>query len=123
MMIEERLEIGTKIYYVNEDNNVFQRKKLFKIDNNGDGWFRYDRPLRTHKMEEHTIVGYVFKDVEGRVPSMESHLDEYYLDNGVMVDQLEIEDSDSWGGYFLDKEEALQWIEERKAEMERIEHS
>ena len=123
MMIEERLEIGTKIYFVNEDNNFHKRKKIFKTDENGVEWFRYDQPLRTHKMEEHTIAGYVLKDVEGLVPSMESHFDEYYLENGVMIDQLEIGDSDTWGGVFLDKEEALQWIEERKAEMERIEHS
>lgn len=122
-MIDERLEIGTKVYRVNEDNNFFHRKKIYFKDENGVEWFRYNQPLRSHIMAEHTIVGRVLKTVEGRVPSMESHLDEYYTEDGVMIDELEINESDTWGGYFLDKEEALQWIEDRKAEMERIEHS
>ena len=121
-MTDERLEIGTKVYFVEEDNHAFHRKKIYKKDADGVEWFRYDQPLRTQKMTEYTIVGRVLKTVEGRVPSMEDHIDQYYLDDGNDIDQNSFY-SDTWRGYFLDKDEALAWLEERKAEMVRIEHS
>jgi hypothetical protein len=122
-MLEGRLEIGTKIYFVEEDNHAFSRKKIFMKDEKGVEWYRYDSPLRTHNMTEHTIVGRVLKDVEGRVPSMENHIDEYYLENGDQIDAGNIDEADSWSGYFLDKEQALQWLAYRKDEADRIERS
>lgn len=122
-MIEGRLEIGTKVYYVREDNNVFSRKKIFMKDTDGVEWYRYDTPLRSHAMSEHTIVGRVLKDVEGRVPSIENHLDEYYLESGEMVDANDIDESDAWCGYFLNKDEAIEWINIRKEISESIERS
>jgi hypothetical protein len=123
IMIEGALELGTKIYYVKEDNKVFGRRKIHKVDENGVEWFRYNEPLRTHHMEENTIVGRVLKEVEGRVPSIEDHLDEYFLEDGTSIGPNEIDEADAWSGYFLDKEEALKWIEDKKEEMHRIEHS
>ncbi len=121
-MTDERLEIGTKVYYVEEDNNSFRRKKIYFKDAHGVEWFRYDQPLRTQNMTEYTIVGRVLKTIEGRVPGIEDHIDEYFLDDGNMIDEGSFQ-FDTWSGYFLDKDEALAWIEERKSEMERIEHS
>lgn len=122
-MIEGVLELGTKVYCVREDNHAFSRKKIFFKDENGVEWFRYNQPLRSHVMSEHTIVGRVLKEVEGRVPSVENHIDEYYLETGDMVDSSDIDESDTWSGYFLDKDAAIAWIEARKAEAERIERS
>lgn len=122
-MIDERLEIGTKIYYVEEDNHAFSRKKIFMKDANGVEWFRYDTPLRSQRKTEYTIVGRVLKTVEGRVPSMEDHIDEYYLDDGNMIDEGNINEADHWSGYFLDEKDADVWIEARKAEAEKIERS
>jgi hypothetical protein len=121
-LIEGRLEIGTKIYYVEEDNNSFRRKKIVMTDENGVEWYRHDQPLRTQNMIEHTILGRVLKEVEGRVPSVEDHIDEYFLEDGIMIDCGNINESDAWSGYFLDKADAEAWIEERKAEMHHIEH-
>ncbi len=120
-MIDERLEIGTKVYFVEEDNHAFHRKKIYFKDANGVEWFRYDQPLRTQTKTEHTIVGRVLKIVEGLVPSMENHIDEYYLDDGSMIDEGNINEADAFSGYFLDEKEADAWMEERKAEMSRIE--
>ncbi len=122
-MIEGVLELGTKIYYVKEENKVFGRRKIHKVDENGVEWFRYNEPLRTHHMEENTIVGRVLKEVEGRVPSIERHLDEYFLEDGTSIGPNEIDEADTWSGYFLDKADAEAWIEVRKAEMERIDRS
>lgn len=122
-MIDCRLELGTKVYYVEEDNNVFSRKKIIMKDADGIEWYRYDRPLRVQTIEEHTIVGRVLKTVEGRVPSIEDHIDEYYLEDGGMIDEGSFNEPDYFNGYFLDKDEALKWIEARKAETERIEKS
>lgn len=122
-LIDERLELGTRIYYAEENNHAFHRKKIYFKDEHGVEWFRYDQPLRSHVLTEHTIVGRVLKTVEGRVPSMEDHIDEYYLEDGNCIDEGLINESDAWSGYFLDKAEAEKWVEDRKAEMERIEHS
>ena len=121
-MIEGRLEIGTKIFYVEEDNNAFHRKKIMMTDENGVEWYRYDRPLRSHKMTEHTIVGRVLKEVEGRVPGMEDYIDEYFLEDGIVINASDINEYDVFSGYFLDKADAEAWIKTRKAEMQRIEH-
>lgn len=122
-MIDERLEIGTTIYYVEEDNNFFSRKKIFMTDKNGVEWYRYSTPLRTQKLSTHTIAGRVLCNVEGRVPSIEDYNDIYFTEDGVQVDDREINESDDSDGYFLDKDEALAWIEARRAETERIERS
>ena len=122
-MANERLELGTKVYYVEEDNNVFSRKKIVMKDIDGVEWYRYDRPLRTQSIEEHTIVGRVLKTVEGRVPSIENHIDEYYLEDGEMIDEGSFNEPDHFSGYFIDIDDALKWLEERKAEAERIERS
>lgn len=122
-MIDQRLELGTKVYYVEEDNHAFHRKKIYFKDQNGVEWFRYDKPLRTQTKTEYTIVGRVLKTVEGLVPSMENHIDEYYLDDGNMIDEGNINESYHWSGYFLDEKDADAWLEERKAEMDRLERS
>lgn len=122
-MIEGVLEIGTKVYCVEETNLAFHRKKIFMTDENGVEWYRYDKPLRTHSMSEHTIVGRVLKNVDGHVPSIENHVDEYYLETSEMIYANEIDESNEWRGYFLDKDDALAWLEHRKAEAERIERS
>lgn len=121
-MTDRRLEIGTKVYFVEEENNSFHRKKISMVID-GVEWFRYDKPLRTQTKTEYTIVGRVLKTVEGQVPSTENHIDEYYLNDGNMIDEGYINASDSWSGYFLDEKDADAWIQDHKAEMQRIERS
>jgi hypothetical protein len=122
-MSDNRLEIGTKVYLVEEDNLAFRRKKIFKTDENGVEWYRYEQPLRTQSLTELEIVGRVLVTVEGRVPSVENHIDTYYLDNGDEIDEGCIDTADTCSGYFLNREDALDWIQERKAEVVRIEQS
>lgn len=119
-MTKERLEIGTKVYYVYEDNNVFSRKKITMKDTSGVEWYRYDKPLRTQNIEEHTIVGRVLKTVEGTISSNETYFDEYHLEDGQVIDESSFNEPDYFNGYFLNKDEALKWIEDRKAEVNKI---
>lgn len=121
-MIGHRLELGTKIYYV-EDNHVFSRKKIYMTDENGVEWYRYDTPLRTQRLIEYEVVGRVLRDIEGQVSDPEDLTDVYYLNDGPTVIPADINESDHWSGYFLDKEEALAWIESRREEAQRIERS
>lgn len=122
-MIDEQLELGTKLYYVEETNLAFQRKKIFMTDDSGVEWYRYDKPLRTHNMKELTIVGRVLARGEGRVPSIENYYDMYFTEDGIQVDQYEIDEHDDSSGYFLDKDEALTWLAKRKEEGEQLERS
>lgn len=122
-MIDDQLELGTKIYYVQETNLVFQRKKICMTDETGVEWYRYDKPIRKHDMKEHTLVGRVLARGEGRVPSIENYYDMYFTEDGIQVDQYEINEYDNLCGYFLDKNEALAWIARRKEESEQLERS
>ena len=119
-MIDEQLELGTKIYYIQETNLGFQRKKVFMTDETGVEWYRYDEPIRKYNMKEHTIVGRVLARGEGRVPSIENYYDMYFTEDGIQVDQYEINEYDNLCGYFLDKNEALEWLAKRKEESGKL---
>ena len=122
-MIDHQLELGTKIYYAHEDNNVFSRKRIMTKDKNDVEWYRYDKPLRSHSIKEYTIVGRVLARGEGIVPSIENYYDMYFTEDGVQVDQYEIDEYDNSSGYFLNEDEALEWIERRKLLCEHLERS
>lgn len=122
-MIDHKLELGTKIYYVHENNNVITRKKIMMKDENGVEWYRYDKPLRSRSIKEYTIVGRVLARGEGIVPSIENYYDMYFTEDGVQVDQYEIDEYDNSNGYFLNEDEALDWIERRKEECDQLERS
>ena len=122
-MINHQLELGTKIYYVRENNNVLNRKKIFMTDEHGVEWYRYDMPNKTQSSKEYTVVGRVLMNIEGNVRNLEEHEDVYYLDDGIEIYASGINEFDNVFGYFLDTEEALGWLAERKKQSDLLERS
>ena len=122
-MIDHQLELGTKIYCVEENNNAFIRKKITSKDEDGVEWYRYDKPLRTHNMKEYTIIGRVLKVIEGQVRNTEEQTDVYYLDNDTDIGAGDINETCAWKCCFLDKDLALAWIARRKEEGDQLERS
>lgn len=61
------LKVGDKFYKIQEKLNTFSRKKVTMTDADGVEWYRYDKPIRSYSIDEHTIVGIVRPVVEGVV--------------------------------------------------------
>ncbi len=60
-------KVGDKFYEVVEDPNAFSRKKISMTDDNGIEWYRYDKPIRSYRIQAWTIVGRVTPVVEGEL--------------------------------------------------------
>jgi len=62
-------KVGDKFYAVHEELNGFGREKITMTDQHGVEWSRYNKPLRSYKIEEWSIVGrgtYVLEGEEVR---------------------------------------------------------
>ena len=113
MFDPKKLKVGDVFYSVKERNQSFHRKKIHQeID--GQDWFRYDRPLRTYEIETYKVLGIIRKELEGQWKlgdpewDLETEFfiqrqDETHVRNVVIF--LDEEDK-----YYIDKEEALEYI-------------
>lgn len=114
-------KIGDFMYRVKKSNNSFIRDKITMIDDEGNTWYRYDKPLWTARVDELTLVGLARVSIEGQVQDPPE--DVYYFVDATgeiieLVDQdFEHCPHDFWGTdrYFLTVEEA----NTHKAEFER----
>lgn len=65
------LKVGDKFYKIQEKLNSFSRKKITMTDAAGVEWYRYDKPLRSYSLSEHTVTGIVRPIVEGSVGAVD----------------------------------------------------
>lgn len=127
MFDPNKLKVGDVFYSINERNGAFHRKKIHQeID--GVDWFRYDRPLRTYELVINEVLGIIRKEIEGK-------WDNYDIESGGLQPEFYIRYQDethmrqqvtSFYGdddkYFIDKEEALEYIktlEEKVRELDK----
>ena len=110
-----KFKIGSVFYGVTETNNAFHRKKIHReID--GEDWFKYEMPLVTYKVVTYTVLGILTKHLEGQwdTDSEYEFLTEIFVKSeskdGDKTYTMYTDDMDS-KKYFLDKEEALAYIE------------
>lgn len=110
-----KFKIGDVFYGVSESNNAFHRKKIHReID--GEDWFKYDKPLVTYKVVTYTVLGILTKHLEGQwdTDSEYEFMTEIFVKSeskdGDKTYTMYTDDMDS-KRYFLDKEEALAYIE------------
>lgn len=126
MFDPEKLVIGTVFYGVLERNLAFQRKKIHQVID-GQDWFRYDRPLESYELVTYKVLGILRKELEGDWRFGEEYdlLTEYYLQsaNNTHVQAYTTTfDNIRDNKYFIDKQEALDYIrtlEERVKEMDK----
>lgn len=57
--------IGEVYYVVEETLNSLRRKKLFCTDENGNRWYRYDKPTRSYEVKKYELVGKLEKTLSG----------------------------------------------------------
>ena len=80
------LQIGSKIFEVVEKNNIFSKNRLTMVDEEGNEWYRYDKPNLEYFIKEWTVVGLVQYHVKGELvefvdPVHDGEL-EYHLRDG-----------------------------------------
>jgi hypothetical protein len=75
-----RLQPGTVLYHVKEDNQFFSRDKIIMTDADGIDWYRYDRPLFTFDITEYMHTGTVIKIIQGTVSNPDDYETEYHLE-------------------------------------------
>lgn len=126
MFNSENLKVGDVFYSVKERNQAFARKKIHRVID-GEDWFMYDRPLRTYELVTHKVLGILRKELEGQwkhdpgaydlqTEFFVSYQDETHVGAHVMNFYG---DEDK---YFVDKDEALDYIktlEEEAREMDK----
>jgi hypothetical protein len=111
------LEIGTKIYEVSEVCNAFSKQRLTMLDDEGNEWYRYDKPNFEYQVKEWTVIGSIKYLVRGKLVSYEEDVEDgeivYQLndENGkeAVYSKYDTED------FFLNLEQAKRIAEERHA--------
>lgn len=120
MFTPEHLKVGDIFYAVEETNNALFRKKIHKVID-GENWFKYTAPLHSHYLKEYVILGIMQKSLEGLWDINEFFPleNEYYVQvNTPTGGSSYITPLDPADGvkFFLDKDEALEYIKTLEAE-------
>ena len=110
------LKVGDVYYKVNGKlrSGCYRKKEVRVID--GEEWFRYESPRITYEVNSYEILGVLQKHLEGEWDASE----EYELEtqwhvrcietNHVFVTDADIADD---YGFFLDKSDALAYIQQK----------
>lgn len=119
-----KFKIGDVFHGVSESNNAFHRKKIHReID--GEDWFKYEMPLVTYKVVTYTVLGILTKHLEGQwdTDSEYEFMTEIFVKSeskdGDKTYTMYTNDMDS-KRYFLDKEEALAYIEHMSEDIKEL---
>ena len=120
MFDHKKLKVGDVFYSIKEHNQAFNRAKI-QMELDGVDWFRYDKPLRTYELETYDVLGILRKELEGKWDDEFPEVAEYYVqykdENRVsryVIDFVEYLMTEKH--YFVDKDEALRYIETLEAE-------
>ncbi len=112
-------KVGDKFYEVVEDPNAFSRKKISMTDDNGIEWYRYDKPIRSYRIQAWTIVGIVTPVVEGELVPCDWPANEALLHcacPGVDTDVITESELKTWiesaKYYFLTEQAAQSHVDE-----------
>lgn len=122
MFDPEKLQVGDVFYTVKEHNQSFARMKIHRVID-GEYWFKYDKPLRTYEIVEHTVLGILRKHLEGDWSFGEKvELETEFLVKS--IDETHVRSSefyfDTNGLYFVDRDKALVYKEELEAQAKEM---
>jgi hypothetical protein len=124
MIDPDKLAVGDVFYSVDDRNNKFCRKKIYReID--GETWFKYDIPRRTYELVTHTVLGILRKKLEGKW-SEDGHWDlltEFYIHYHSKTLSQEYQTDfvgEETKNFFLDKSDALDYIKLMELESQEL---
>lgn len=108
------LKVGTVFYGVEETNNVLLRKKIHKVID-GEDWFKYSAPLRSYYLKEYRILGIMQKSLDGlwdinEFFQLETEYNIQVTTPTAVISYTTPLDPDDGVKFFLDKDEALEYI-------------
>ena len=112
------LEVGDVYYRVYDKLNHFTRKKEVRVID-GEEWFRYEKPRTSYEVNSYKILGVLRKELEGEWDTNEDYelLTQWHV-RCVETNHVFVTDSDIMDdyGFFLDKSDALAYIEQKMDE-------
>jgi hypothetical protein len=112
------LKVGDVYYKANGTLNTFHRKKETRVID-GEEWFRYEKPRITYELNSYKILGVLCKKLEGEWDANEEYelITQWHVrcieTNHVFVTDADIADD---YGFFLDKDAAMAYIEQKMDE-------
>jgi hypothetical protein len=80
----ETLPIDTVFYHVCKKGNTFTKNRYTFVDEEGNTWHRYDKPVFEYVILEYKLIGRLKKVLEGQWDT------EYELDTEYLVDTQSI---------------------------------
>ena len=125
-LAQGNFSVGDVFYGVKDSNNVFHRKKLHRVID-GEDWFKYEMPPVTYHVVTYEVLGILSKVLVGEWEydaDYELRPEVYVMaDSGSGVSKYTIYPDDiDPSRYFLDKDEAMAYIEtlcEKDKELDR----
>ena len=89
------IDLGTTLYYVRINSNVFTREKIQMTDAEGNVWHRYDNEQYTYSITPLTVIGRMVATVdwigEPRCPTPETT---YYMEDDSEWDESDLNRTD-----------------------------
>lgn len=127
MFDPNKLKVGGVFYGIQERNTSFHRKKIHQVID-GQDWFRYDKPLNTYELVTFKVLGILRKELEGKWKyDFDPDLDtEYFLEsvNATHVQRYtDTLNDDAGDDYFVDKQEALDYIKILEAQAKELDET
>lgn len=119
------LQIGESVFQVVPTSNVFARKKILMVDDNGIEWYRYDKHRYTYSIKTHTYVGRADTIVQGRVIAEDVDDTKYFFEHEVdgMSYMFANDFNDPNIQWFLSREDAEAQLELNQEEQAKIDRS
>ena len=114
------LNFGDNIYHIVDNLHTFSRKKIFKTDEEGVEWYRYDKPIRTFSIQTLAYVGRSESLVSGRVIPEDIDETKYFIEYEESKEMTYIDDSDIDNNWFASKEAAEAEVSRRADEQSKI---
>lgn len=117
MFDHQKLKVGDVFYGIKEKNEAFNRAKI-QMELDGVDWFRYVKPLRTYELKTYEVLGILRKELEGKwddeIPEEAEYYVQYKDEHGVNRYVMDFYGDEN--KYFVDKDDALEYIKTMEAE-------
>ena len=121
-----KLKVGDTFYGVDLTNNAFRRDKIHQVID-GKDWFHYTMPLREYELQRYDVIGIVKPTLEGKwcednpefledryfVSQMNSSGVQSYITDLCVVFEVD-------GKFFVDRADALEYIEVMEKETREL---
>lgn len=119
-----KLTFGDSVHNIVDSLHAFSRKKIFKTDEEGVEWYRYDKPIRSFSIQTFTYVGRSESHTFGQVIPEDIDETKYFVESNELKEMTYLHDRDvDDSDWFASKEEAEAEVIRRADEQSKIDRS